>query len=390
MTKFTSGGKIEADEKEDMHFARGNGAKYMERIFFRERTVWEYGAQAMEPVWNLSCREEKKKIAVVGISRGAGTTFVAMSLAFLLSKKVGKEQVRVRSADLGENVAFPEGRRAGLAAGGAAGQPGCLAAGAAYVELRQPAAGEAGGFFSAGLDLRFRGNRFTDFFRIYRQGRPLPPLVNLHKGINWVVWRTSAAFDETAAADADAHLSETDASLAFSPQPALADFPLEDLAGAWIVADHPPLEMLHRFDLVIGVIDPLPSRVFAGTETYEALRDLGTGGMHILWILNGDNPEVNHGELRRFLRLKEFQTIPLADPAVFYRAQYASSLPVELLAADSRHGSGDADSRHGSGDSGSRHAAYAALEALAEEITRSFEVEKSAAGSHSQKNSGLP
>ena len=320
----------------------------MERIFFRERSVWDDEAQAAEPVWNLSCREEKKKIAVVGISRGAGTTFVAMSLAFLLSKNVEKEQVkeqnRGRSAGLGGKGVFPEGRSAGRAASRAAGQPGCLAAGAAYVELRQPAAGEAGGFFSAGLDLRFRGNRFTDFFRIYLQGRPLPPLVNFHKGINWVVWRTAAGSDETAAAAADAHI---------------ADFPLDDLSGKWIIADDPPLEMLHRFDLVIGVIDPLPSRVFAGTQTYEALRDLGTGGAHILWILNGDNPEVNHGELRRFLRLKDFRTIPLADPAVFYRAQYASCLPVELLAAGSRHGAGD---------SGSRHAVYAALEAIAEEV----------------------
>ena len=60
MTELTSGGKIEEKEKEDMHFARGNGAKQMERIFFRERTVWEDEAQAAEPVWNLSCREEKE------------------------------------------------------------------------------------------------------------------------------------------------------------------------------------------------------------------------------------------------------------------------------------------------------------------------------------------
>lgn len=320
----------------------------MERIFFRERSVWDDEAQAAEPVWNLSCREEKKKIAVVGISRGAGTTFVAMSLAFLLSKNVEKEQVkeqnRGRSAGLGGKGVFPEGRSAGRAASRAAGQPGCLAAGAAYVELRQPAAGEAGGFFSAGLDLRFRRNRFTDFFQIYLQGRPLPPLVNLHKGINWAVWRTAAGSAETPAEDGAMHL---------------IDFPLDDLSGKWIIADDPPLEMLHRFDLVIGVIDPLPSRVFAGMETYEALRDMAAGGTHILWIMNGDNPEVNHGELRRFLRLADVRTIPLADPAVFYRAQYASCLPVELLAAGSWHGAGD---------SGSRHAVYAALEAIAEEV----------------------
>ena len=239
-----------------------------------------------------------------------------------MSKNVEKEQVKEQN----------RGRSAGLEAG------------AAYVELRQPAAGQAGGFFSAGLDLRFRGNRFTDFFQIYLQGRPLPPLVNLHKGINWAVWRTAAGSAETPAEDGAMHL---------------IDFPLDDLSGKWIIADDPPLEMLHRFDLVIGVIDPLPSRVFAGMETYEALRDMAAGGTHILWIMNGDNPEVNHGELRRFLRLADVRTIPLADPAVFYRAQYASCLPVELLAAGSWHGAGD---------SGSRHAVYAALEAIAEEV----------------------
>ena len=327
----------------------------MERIFFRDRSVWAGDAQAEESVWNLSCREEKKKIAVVGISQGAGTTFVAMSLAFLLSKNVEKEQKKARN---GSDRAD------------------CMAAGAAYVELRQPRAGEAAGFFGAGLDLRFRVNRFTDFFRIYMQGQPLPPRVNLHKGINWIVWRSVANTGETAATDDVMKIAENDA-----PQPSLLAFPLEELAGEWIVADNPPLEMLHRFDMVIGVIDPLPSRVFAGTETYEHLRDLCSSGMHILWVVNCDNTEVNHGELRRFLRLKEYHSIPLTDQAVFYRAQYESCLPVEIFAAYSLNKISTPYTTC---------KVYEALDSLARKTTAFFTDEKAAAGGRHQKNSGLP
>ena len=60
----------------------------MERIYFRERAVLTGEENAAEPVWHLTPPEGKKKIAVVGISRGAGATFLAMSLAFLLSKNV--------------------------------------------------------------------------------------------------------------------------------------------------------------------------------------------------------------------------------------------------------------------------------------------------------------
>lgn len=478
-----------------MHFARGNGAKYMERIYFRERTVFPGEAQAAEPVWNVTGPEKRKKIAVVGISRGAGATFIATSLAFLLSKNVesqqggdgqgggrggaaerhfeagsGREADRLSGAGGGPRISsggifseksrWPEygssrsltrmvrertflagyggGREerrsvlagSGPGAGSSAGvgdirggvrggvrddirggQPGCPAAGAAYVELRQPAAGEAGGFFAAGLDLRFRGNRFTDFFEIYMQGKPLPPRVNLHKGINWVVWRTpansnidgvhlgmvssGAAFtgtpsagvasadevspstDFAGAASADAVFNDAGPARAASAGADLAGFPLDQLAGQWIVADSPPLEMLQRYDLVIGVIDPLPSRIFAGAETYEYLRDAQSSGLPLLWVVNCDNAEVNHSELKRFLRLPAHCSLPLLNPALLYRAQYACRLPAELLAAggspvkDFKEGS--ISSTKNSDSLQQQDLAFAALKGLEKEVRKRLE-----------------
>lgn len=266
----------------------------MERIFFSGRHSASGRNAAAEPAWNVIRRKNKFKIAVVGISRGAGATFTAMSLAFLLSK----------NAETGGTE------------------------GAAYVEMRCPTQGEAGAFFTASLDQRFRGKRFTDFFGLYREhgaGKqnhetaafsPFSSRINLHKGINWVVRRAKSgpACTQNKPEQID-----------------LTAFPLDEIAGNWILADSPPLETLQQYDLVVGVINPLPAQVYAGAETFEILRDSEDSGVPVLWVVNQDNMDVNHGELRRFLRLKEYETVPLAGPETFFRAQYTCRLPIELL-----------------------------------------------------------
>lgn len=300
-------------------------------------------------------RKKKRTIAVVGISRGAGTTFVATSLAFLLSKFVEK------SRNNGETPL-----------------PACVS----YVEMRRPRSGESQVYFSAGLDRRFGQGRFIDFFQLYKEGRPLNRNVNLHKGINWVVWRRSGEQGEAAGIQPEVHAGTAagirpevapgtaagirpEAYAGIWPEAAsgiasgtaagagsgtglepaaavrsgaasVAGFPIGQLAGDYVVADSPDIETLRQYDLVVAVIDPMPGCVFAGAANYEKLQDLKMSGLPVIWVVNRDNDAVNHGELRRFLRLKDDLTIPLLEGRLFYESQYTCRLPVELILKEER------------------------------------------------------
>jgi len=260
----------------------------MNRIYFREKRGQSVQDGSLgEPQWNLLQPQKKKKIAVVGVSRGAGATFVAVSLAFLL----GRSKIVEKSQNMTANNQFYERKKE---------QEGCLAA---YMEMRPPAAGEPLVYYAAGLDQRFRGqNVWKD------RNRSL----NLHRGINWKVWKAPG-----------------DSCREPAPNPDAAE-------GRWIVADSPPLESLHCYDLVIGVINPLPAAVFAGAETYEILRDLEVSGLSVLWVVNQDNPSVNHGELTRFLKLKDYMALPLVDGELFFQAQYTCRLPAELMKGEAK------------------------------------------------------
>jgi hypothetical protein len=187
-------------------------------------------------------------------------------------------------------------------------------------------------FFGYGLDKRFAGNRFTDFYQLHKAGQPLDRKVNLHKGINWVVWRDSLPALEsegTVPGSSSAENGSPESLSALGED--IGPLPVGRLAGSFIVADSPPWEDLKEYDLVLAVMDPLPSRIYAGAAMYQALKEAAGEGMEILWVVNRDNEAVDHGTLGRFLRLKHFFSVPLIQETCFYESQYGCKLPVEVL-----------------------------------------------------------
>lgn len=252
-------------------------------ILNRRKTVGARENRELE--WHLTAKKEKKKIAVIGISRGAGSTFLSVSLAFLFSMSKNVESVeRILPADV------------------------------TLIEMRPLEQDEPALYYSAALDRRFRERRFTDVFSLILKGQSVPQTVNLHKGIHWVVQKTPRNHSEELCC--------------FSQM--AAEFPLEQMPGSYIIADSPPLDSLHRYDLVIAVIDPLPSAVYAGAQRYESLRDMEESGLPVMWVINKDNESVNHSALKRFLKLQDYVCLPLLQMGPIYQAEYEGKLPVEL------------------------------------------------------------
>lgn len=235
-------------------------------------------------------KKKKIKIGVAGVCSNVGTTFLAVSLAFLLARREAekyKEAIGSRKTKKLFTTAVPD----------------CVS----FVELGNAGRKKESVYFAAGLDKQFRNRRFVDFFQLCQDGLPINTRLNLHKGINWAVHRRLTKDMEWEA------------------------FPIEQLAGTYVIVDEPPLERIHEYDCFFVVIDPLPSKLFAGAAAYEAFCDAARSGAKITWIVNKDNEEVDHGEVRRFLRLQNYISVPLYSEKVFYRSQYGGRLPIEEI-----------------------------------------------------------
>ena len=152
-----------------------------------------------------------------------------------------------------------------------------------------------------------------------------------------------------------------------TPRPALGRIPFERIPGRYMVVDSPAPATMQEMDLIICIVDPLPSSIIAGSGLAAALRDnrirtaRGYGpAMNdptpCLWVLNKDNPRVAHRELERYLKVKFDFVIPMIDPSEFYRAEY-SAMPIFKAIA-----------RPGGDDSNGRAQAVAETAALAEHI----------------------
>ena len=90
----------------------------------------------------------------------------------------------------------------------------------------------------------------------------------------------------------------------------------------YAVVDSPERE--DDADLLVCVIDPLPSKLKEGAARFTLLRALNVPKV---WIINRDNPGVNHRELERFLELRpEFRQEDLPYEQIC-RAEYNCEKP---------------------------------------------------------------
>ena len=240
----------------------------------------------------------KIKIGVLGISPGAGATFVASRIAYEL------------------------GRRA---------------EGVCYVEAAQSPRLAA---HSLSLAKVFGKTNFADYFGNWEQGLSAGSRANLFENVNWVLrnpYRATAETKQGFSPKIDlpamsAPISELSTLGASNPAERI---PYERIPGRYLIVDSPALDTLTAMDLVVCVAEPLPSALISAEETVRALREnrirtkrgFSPAMNHptpCLWVLNKDNPKVSHRELEGFLKLKFDFVVPMMDPKEFYRAEYGN------------------------------------------------------------------
>ena len=240
----------------------------MERLFLREKVE--------EPVFSLPSRV---KIGVVGAARGAGASLIATSAAKALSldKKRRVSLVEILTADNYANKPLL--------------------------------------YDSLGIDRRFAGREFISFYERIKNDEDLRGLTNVDERINWVL---PAPEDM----EKDGLLTEIEALRL-----------INNISGDVLLCDLPSAvlgSLVSDMDILICVIDPLPSRLLAGESFIEEIKKLEANGKKLVWVINKYNAGINKRELAGFLRLRETAQFPLIPGELIYGAEYTCRLPASV------------------------------------------------------------
>ncbi len=229
------------------------------------------------------------------------------------------ERILSREASLAEQYAAMDKLKVGVIGispgAGASFLVGCLARYLANTGKHSPAVVELGSgslFDAYGMDRRFAGRTYVRFYQELAENRNIRGLRNMDEGINWILRSPE----------------ERGVSLSFEQKLRLVgyaagDVTLCDLSGG---AD-PDLQLVQNMDRVIAVIDPLPSGMLEGYQTLCGLKALETGGSSMLYVITRMNRGVNRRQMMDFLKVKSPVLLPLVNPESIYTAEYNCKIP---------------------------------------------------------------
>jgi len=204
----------------------------------------------------------RQVIGVTGIGRGAGATFTAMGLA-------------VKMAEMTEGVTFADGRQH-----------------------------EEGGYSA---------RRLLAVDRLFEKkaaamGSGPGKRTNIYHKVNWAVCGQlcpGAGGQKTGPEE----LKEPD----------YRTFP-----GKYIIVDSP--QNTEDMDVVVCVVDPLPSRIMAGLETFRRVKEQQL--VPVIWVMNKASSAAGRREVETFLKIRFTHSIPLVEAETFYRAEFRCTQPV--------------------------------------------------------------
>jgi len=227
---------------------------------------------------------ERIKIGVVPLSQGAGATFVATSMAKILSES--------------ENVKI------------------------SYVEVSKgKEAGEKLIYDSLGMDKKFAGRQFIDFYQRVVSGESTRGMTNVDEGINWIL-----------------HTPGTCGTNKVVGEIKKESGPLENIKiinnapGDIIICDfdltREMMELSTDMEVLMIVIDPMPSALIGGFEFLSNFKALEEKGKKVCWIVNKYNDGVNRRELLQYIKIRELHYLPFIAAEELYTAEYNCMLPI--------------------------------------------------------------
>jgi len=252
----------------------------MQRLFIREKTEEKFVSAI-----------EKQKIGVAGMSRGAGATFIATSLAKILSYRDDRKVTFLEVCDL-------TGNKSSLT------------------------------YDSIGIDKRFKTREFVRFYNEIKSGGSIRGKTNPDDRINW-----GLITPEDVKAGAGL-ITPEDVKAGAGLTPIEMIRLINNISGDLIICDISECrnaeDYLLDMDYVIFVIDPVPSAMIKGYPFMREVKRIEYRGKKVIWVINKYNSGINKRDMQSFLKLKEYYRIPLMDAGHFYSAEYNCKIPFEV------------------------------------------------------------
>ncbi len=250
-----------------------------QRMFFSAETV------------NMPEFYERRKIGIVGCGKSTGATFAATALALYASELTAHKVAYVQMD--GETFSNYQ-----------------------TIEQKQQ---KTDIYDALGMDKRFAGREFIDFFGLLEQGKSIRGLRNLDEKINWALHipqehrQNSYRMTElsvrmrplSAHKKVDMRLKkpakDADKELRFLRL-------INNIAGDFIVCDFgssmPARKLYEDMDLILCVVDPMPSKLLSAIELLGSIKLMEAKGYEVIWLINKDSSGVNRREFRDFTGLK--------------------------------------------------------------------------------------
>ncbi len=215
---------------------------------------------------------EKLKIGVIGISEGAGVSFLTGCLARYLAN------TRKYSP--------------------------------AVVEL-----GKGGLYDSFGMDKHFAGRTYFCFYHAVTDNKRIRGMRNMDEGINWILKSPD----------------EEKLDLTFEQKLRLVshakgDIILCDLSGQ----AEQDYELMQSMDQIIVVIDPMPSKMLQGYDALCRMKVLESKQENMIYVINKLNRGVNRRQMFDFLKVRKPVFFPLVNVESIYTAEYNCKIPYAM------------------------------------------------------------
>ena len=218
----------------------------------------------------------QKNIAVIGLGRECGATFVASSLAFFFSEK-------------GKRVTFTE----------------CMDASRVNSCIYEAAA----------FEKRFFARKYMEFFDKLRHGEALRDVKNEESGVNWQVLSSKNIKDKLV-------FSEIKKGRIISQARSEICIFDVDFDKAWI-------PFLYDMDAVVAVIDPKPSKIASNIERFKkmkalefAFNALEKDKTRFFWIVNHVSSAINKRNIKTFLKSESVFWLNEIESKEFYADEY--------------------------------------------------------------------
>lgn len=245
----------------------------MERLFFRERqTEFTEGD-------NRQRHRQQLNIAVTGLGRSVGTTFVGTALAFYCR-------------DQGKDVSYCQ----------------CLTPSKAARLLYDEVA----------MEQRFLRRSFVDVYEKISSGETVTGTrghtrqLNREEDISWILPSGKNSQDLTE-----------------SQQARLLTIPRGEVCIFDFEAEYQWNHLLMDMDAIVVVVDPLPSRLIHVKERFRFFKRMELSGCPVIWMVNRMNQGVNLRQVKGYLKTNEMLKIPAFPTESMYRCEYDCRFPWE-------------------------------------------------------------